>query len=232
MWVLSVEGLRVGTKSRRLSVIGLSILLIVSVILAWPLGTWLQGREMFLLQNTQIDAVYLVAGAKAQDRRVAGLVQWLEKSDKENAPGIILVGNDPLISRWSRKHQRNLAMTEWAVEKISVSEVCSTNSIEAVPGEFCGTDDEMEALSAYLDQHTNITTLAIVTSPFHVRRVLNRLDVYLEHNIEVKIIPIPQTLRDRYPWIVALELIKMGRDALGLSRHTLLSRRILPSVNM
>jgi len=214
---------RVFTPGR---LIASAFVVVALVVLMWPAATWLQQRELNVQVDEKVDAVYLVAGAKAQDRRVAGLVEWMRPMAGAELPMTILIGSDPLISRWSRKHQRNLTMTEWAVEKMSTANPWTTNHIHLVPGQFSGTDGEMEALGAYLTNHSSITNLALLTSPFHVRRTVRRLRVYLKSDLVVAVVPVSETPRDRRPWIVAIELVKMCRDAIGLSRHPFLSRRL------
>ena len=96
--------------------------------------------------------------------------------------------------------------------------------IQIVPGRFSGTDGEMEALAQYLENQHEVKSLALVTSPFHIRRALGRLDVYLHRDIKVSAIAAKAKWTDRAPWTVLGELFKMGRDFLGLSRCRLLSR--------
>jgi len=237
------------------------------LVLIWPLGTWLQGGELWATALAVPDAIYLVAGAEDQDRRVAAVLKWFREREEERrqtadrdpagretnrenrayeqtsestAPVAILIGNDSVSGRWSREHRRNLSKAEWAVKKLGadltkaerrVSRVGLPNYrvdgsavCEIVPGRFSGTDAEMEALASYLTTRPDVRTIAVVTSPFHMRRAAWRLRSYLDRDIEVFVIRAEPALIDRAPWVVLLELGKIFRDFLGLSRARFLSR--------
>jgi len=235
--------------------------------LAGPGATWLQCRDRWLAAGEETDAVYLVAGERDQDRRVAAIeaLPW--------QPALILIGNDRQESIWSREEQRNLTVAEWAVKKIGERVACRVSnvgggaaqregaghsappnasptpgsndiarrpapdtrhptrstrtpntSLQIVPGVFNGTDGEMEALAEYLELDTGIRSVALVTSPFHIRRVLDRFGVYSDREIEVRVVSAAAAWKDRAPWIVLGEMLKMARDRMGLSRTPGLSR--------
>lgn len=192
------------------------------VVLAWPVGEWLEFRERLVYEGYVPDAIYLVAGSKDQERRIAALVGWHRTVLSRPA---ILVGNDRLKGCWSSERQANLTRAEWSARALRERLPPKSAIIEIVPGTFGGTDGEMEALSRYLAGHGELRRLVIVTSPFHVRRALWRLDVYLDRRAEVRAVVAEARWSDRAPWTVLGELLKMGRDVLGLSRVPLLSRR-------
>jgi len=207
-------------------VVGLAV---VCGLLAGPCGTLLQVRGLRVgASGRAVDAVYLVAGANAQDRRVGGLVEWLKLQDQEgrSAAGdpLILIGNDTQISRWSRAHQRNLCMTEWAIEKLYDGRGTTNLPLAVVPGIFHGTDGEMTALSAFLAGQTHIQHVALLSSPYHLRRCVNRLRSHLTRDVTLSVIPIAGSACDRYPWVVVVEWLKMLRDWAGLSRGPMMSR--------
>ena len=147
-------------------------------------------------------------------------------SRQDNCIPLILVGNDLLKCRWCPEDQLNLTRSEWSARALKEKLAPGVLPIEIVPGIFSGTDGEMEALSNYLDKHKDVNRLVIVTSPFHVRRTLGRLDKYLLHGLDVKAVAAEPKWTDRAPWTVLGELFKMERDALGLSRVPWLSRRV------
>ena len=257
--------------------------IVLVVLLMWPAGTWLQGSEMSLPNEKRLDAVYLVAGH--QDRRIKALVSFVEQlgaDDRQHtlAEGgankkpittnkspisnlQVLIGNDTIMSRWSRKEQRNLTMAEWAVAKLEAllqvsdpakgginfrlaapkarHQVSGVETqihrnpgapmrISIVPGEFSGTDGEMVALATYLETRPEIRRLAIVTCPFHVRRASWRLQAHLGHRVDIHTIYVEETWRDRAPWVVLGELLKIGRDNLGLTHAPMMSRGTSPSM--
>ncbi|NQT92727.1 MAG: glycosyltransferase, partial [Lentisphaerae bacterium] len=97
-------------------------------------------------------------------------------------------------------------------------------AVEIVPGKFNGTDGEMDALAGYLRSNTAIQKVALVTSPYHLRRVANRFRLYAPSETDLVLVPGRARWSDRMPWLVLGELGKMGRDAGGLSRAPFLSR--------
>ncbi|MFC1499064.1 glycosyltransferase [Verrucomicrobiota bacterium] len=197
----------------------------VIIVLIWPTGTWLQGRELHLKEGVVPDAVYLVAGSGEQDRRIDAVVNLVSSLKSPVLNIKILVGNDTLKGGWSSEHQRNLTMAERAVVKLKTLGHIEGEDIEIVPGKFWGTDGEMQALAEYLKTHREIRDLTVVTSPFHIRRAVWRLKTYLSDSVSVFAAAPISSLYDRMPWRVLGELAKMSRDVSGLSDAPFLSRK-------
>jgi hypothetical protein len=207
---------------------GFVFVLVLSVaLLSGPGATRLQMRDRVADPNQSWDAVYLVCGARAQTRRINALTEWIEKT---TSPPAILVGHDPQPSLWSRKHQRNLTRTEWGVETLKAWKQkmygSSTNNpdIRVVPGHFDNTDGEMQALASFL-KHSPYRRVALITSRFHTRRVASRLAHYAPDNLEFAFIPGLPYWENRAPWIVAIEYLKLLRDALGGAQAPIVSRQ-------
>ena len=214
--------------------------MVVFVVLAWPVETWLEYREKQAQRDGSPDAIYLVAGSIDQDRRIEALMNFYSNlvsnagsasapaHHSSIAPMLVLVGNDRLKSRWSSEDQANLTRAEWGVKIIRgrIQNSVFSNQLEIVPGKFGGTDGEMEALGNYLWNHRELKRLVVVTSPFHVRRTLNRLAIYQPPAVDVGVVTSKAKWTDYAPWTVLGELFKMGRDLLGLSRVPWLSRRV------
>lgn len=185
------------------------------LVLCGPAATWLQSREAWAVPMRDWGAVYLVCGARAQDRRIQALLAWLPSYNAADAPSpVILIGNDPQKSLWCHSHQTNHTRTAWAVEKLAST---VTLPLAVIPGSFHNTDGEMQALAAYLQQHTNITSVAMVTSRFHARRLLQRYHTHIGDHPPAGIVPGLPRWQNRAPWIVALEYLKLLRDRLGLT---------------
>jgi len=193
--------------------------------LSGPAASWVQCRERWIDAESIPDALYLVSGEKSQQRRVESLLAAAAaRSITNTLPLTVLVGNDRARGRWSREHQRNLAAGEWGKRRILDGAPEGSLSVRMVPGAFAGTDGEMEALALFLESRGDIGSVALVTSGFHIRRVLRRFDEY--SGGEVRACAVAAThWTDRAPWIVAGELLKMVRDAMGLSRAPVISRR-------
>lgn len=207
-----------------------AILCTKAVVLGMTLGpaaSWLQSAGPRADPRAAWDAVYLVAGARAQDRRIGALTNWVAACSAQATTGglQVLVGNDPQISLWCREHQTNHTRTAWAMEKLdrAFAAIPGVRRAEVVPGAFSSTDGEMRALHDYLATHPDVTRIALVTSRFHIRRTLDRAR---RHNpsLVFGVVPGPRHWEDRAPWIVVSEYAKLLRDALGLSRAPGLTR--------
>lgn len=213
--------------ARRCRIVTAAILAALA-LLAGPAADALHARRRAADPAQSWDAVYLVCGARAQQRRIRTLTQWMERSPQP--PPLILVGNDSQNSLWSRPHQRNLTRAEWgivALEQWVTSRYgpdAAAPRIRLVPGSFGNTDGEMQALAAELRREPRFRRLAIVTSRFHARRVLRRLDTFAPPGLVIAVVPGLPHWEDRAPWIVAGEYLKMLRDALGHAQTPLLSR--------
>jgi len=235
-------------KSRKLKWGGRAagIVLLLLGGLCGPGATWLQIRHEWADPAQQWDAAYLVCGAQAQNRRIAAMTGWLaqtasQASHEARAPlPTMLVGNDPYEGLWCRQHQTNHTRTEWAVEKLETWLASHTNTIThrdappshaprstdhsprsptVVPGEFLNTDGEMIALAKHLEVHPEIQSIALCTSRFHGRRLLQRYRKHIGDHPRVGIIPGVGYWGNRAPWIVLGEYLKLLRDRLGLTNH-------------
>jgi len=223
-----------GRYRRRLIAAGLLLVMVIG-----PAAGWLQSPRDCADAQMAWDAVYLVAGARAQDRRIGTLTNWVVEIPPVRRP-VILIGSDPQISYWCSRHQTNHTRTAWAVEKLCDAlrggeggglqqRAPEDVVLEAdarmivVPGQFSGTDGEMEALSEFLAVHPEMTRIALVTSRFHSRRAMQRARCHAPSRV-FAVVPAPPHWEDRAPWIVAGEYAKLLRDALGLARAPGLAR--------
>lgn len=201
-------------------IIGL-VLAIGIALLMGPAATSLQMRSRWADQKESVDVVYLVCGARAQQRRLQAMHVWLHVHEPSNVR--IWIGNDTQNSFWSRDHQRNLTRAEWA--ELFARKHFEQHDISIVPGAFANTDAEMAALAKALEQAPEIQTIAMVTCGFHARRALQRFTTHAPDSITAKIIPPVRHWENRAPWIVAAEWLKMMRDRVNLTHHRWLSRQ-------
>lgn len=203
-------------------------MLALLVLLVGPAADALHVSHRTADPSQPWDAVYLVCGARAQQRRLQALTQWMERST--HPPPLIFVGNDSQNSLWSRVHQRNLTRAEWGIVALEdwkaqrYGTMTNAPQIRLIPGSFGNTDSEMQALGNALHRSPEIRRLAIVTSRFHARRSLRRLDTYAPPGCLVAVVPGVPHWEDRAPWIVASEYLKMLRDAFGYTQTPFLSR--------
>jgi len=206
------------SKTRK-ALTGVCLPVAACLLLCGPAATWLQVRERRVDgSGLRPDIVYLVAGARAQQRRVDTVVSFLVAF----GPVPVIVGNDATIASWSTEHQRNLNVAEWA--RLKLERAAVTAQVDVLPSRARTTDDEMATLARYLDGRPEVRTVALVTSPFHARRVVTRLQHHLERDVRIGLVLPAVSFVDRNPIVVLIELVKLLRDALGLSRVPLFSR--------
>jgi hypothetical protein len=86
-----------------------------------------------------------------------------------------------------------------------------------IPGNFRNTDGEMAALAIYLKAHPEIQSIALATSRFHGRRLLQRYRKHIGDHPSVGLIPGIPYWENRAPWRVLAEYLKLLRDHLGLT---------------
>lgn len=188
------------------------------------MATQLQMRSHWAQSASHVDVVYLVCGARAQQRRLQALDTWLAQATTPSTS--IWIGNDTQNSLWSRAHQRNLTRAEWAYQH--ATEHFPDHHVSIVPGSFSNTDSEMIALAHALQQERHVKNIALVTCGFHARRTLQRFSKHAPVSVEAKIIPVLPHWENRAPWIIATEWAKILRDGLRLTQHPWLSRQKQP----
>lgn len=218
-------------KFAKATVLGIVVL---TVLLCGPAASWLQMSALRIDPSEHPDALYLVCGARAQNNRITTLVNWVNKQtaiDRKQQSGVahdapvILIGNDPQKNCWCRTHQTNHTVTAWALEKLGAKlPVDTASNLTVVPGSFSTTDGEMAALSEYLLKHPQIKTIALVTSGYHSRRAVLALRRHAPSHINIRIVSGSSSWHNRNPLTVAIELLKILRDSLGLSHAPIISR--------
>jgi len=200
---------------------------LIMLVICLPAATWLQVHKQQASPGKRWDAVYLVCGASAQNRRIQMLEQWYAESlNSESHPApLILIGTDLQKSLWCRIHQTNHTVTAWAIEKISAPELpTAAHPSVVIPGKFSTTDGEMIVLADWLKKHPEIKSIALVTSRYHARRALQRLQAHASPKLTIGIVPGAARWKNRSPLTVVLEYLKILRDKWGLSHAPIISR--------
>ena len=190
-------------------------------ILHWPAATWLQAQESWLPTTQRVDAVYLLSGQREYGR-LKGLIAWLEAGGQTDR---IFLGLDSSKSLWSDLSQRNLSISEWDLETLlaDLKEIKRDITVEVITTSMMGTDPEIAALARIVGGRPDVSTIALGTSRFHIRRTRRRATQHFGH--APGMIPALAGQRDRSIRVVAGELGKMLRDAVGLNRVPFLGRR-------
>ncbi len=191
------------------------------------------------LSDEPPDILYLVAGARAQQRRVAALAGYARELAQGRQPDDsipeVWIGNDFEITYWSKLHGRNLTRAEWAVLKLRdhLGDIADRHDLRIVPGRAWGTDGEMRALAAALRRREQFmdgvadrprTRLTLVTCPSHSRRAASRLRAHAPDTLAIHGVTTPDHWREWMPWVTFAEWAKIVRDAAGLSGAPLISR--------
>lgn len=135
-------------------------------------GLWLLAAPFigtFLIVERRLagaDAIIVLSGSavyKDRNRKAAELyAQGIGKR--------VFLTDDGKRSGWSQSEQRNIPYVELAKRELETQGV-PAGSIEILPDEVSGTDDEARRLGAAMDRYP-IKTITIVTSPYHTRRSL------------------------------------------------------------
>ena len=207
---------------RRLMLLLAALLIGVGgAILHWPAATWLQARESWLPATQRVDAVYLLSGQDDRER-MEGLIAWLQAGGQTDR---IFLGLDSSMNRWSSLSQRNLSTSEWDLEALlaRLKEIKRNIPVEMITTSMMGTDPEIAALARIVRARPDVNTIALGTSRFHIRRTRRRAITHFGY--APGMIPALAGQRDRSPGVVAVELGKMLRDAVGLNRVPFLGRR-------
>jgi len=218
-------------KRRKAAVTCAGIAAVGIFMICGPLAGRLQMRESLAAPNRACDAIYLVCGARAQDRRIAALGRRLHELKVAGiAAPPILIGTDSQKNRWCSRHQTNHTVTAWAVEKLEprLKNYSPAPRLIIVPGTFCNTDGEMRALGAWLGRHPEFRTVALVTSRYHARRAYERLRAHAPPALEIRIVSGIPYWKNRSPFKVTAEYLKILRDRYGLSYCPLIARRKPP----
>ncbi|MBL7078015.1 MAG: hypothetical protein ISS31_11160 [Kiritimatiellae bacterium] len=189
-------------------------LLAIAAFLSWPVAGWLEARECWAPGDARVDAVYILAG-NSDGARGRGVVAWLQGGGKTER---ILLPHDSMKGPWSRRDQRNLTMGEWALRRLTeaLAEAGLDVPVEVVAADMGGTDAEVASVVRLVADRSDLGTVALATSRFHVRRTHQRAKKHFD-DVPV-MIPGVEKWYDRAPWVVGIELLKMLRDRLGLTR--------------
>lgn len=222
----------------------LVVLVVAGILISAAAGTWLRRpvRRLAITlppEGSIPDIIYLVAGARAQPRRLEALAQYAIgiadlSLDGHRLPEI-WIGNDFETGPWSGEMQRNLTRAEWA-RKLLRDRLGPTRAdrypIIIVPGRAWGTDAEMAALSRALAEKLpsagvsgDSLHLALVTCSSHARRVIGRLRAHAAFPLTMSAVSAADSWTEWLPWISLAEWIKIARDRAGWASAPWISRQ-------
>jgi uncharacterized SAM-binding protein YcdF (DUF218 family) len=147
----------------------------ISRRLLWPLlliAVWLSvapllARFLIVRTGTQgADAIIVLSGSSAYEERLKHAIVGYQQG---RAPLVVLT-NDGLKGRWSRRRQSNLYSYEHGRDALLEGGV-HENRIVLLEQRVSSTYDEAFALREYA-RSNGLRSVLIVTSPYHSRRAL------------------------------------------------------------
>jgi uncharacterized SAM-binding protein YcdF (DUF218 family) len=171
-----------GTSRRR----RLALVVIVSLVVAWPLCAWVVARSLVVRDEmARADAIMVLSGASEYVERTRHAAELFRRGV---APKIILT-NDNLRGGWNSEQQRNPFFVERAAEELRRAGVPPAQ-IEALPEPVASTYDEAVRLRAYAAEH-RLRSVLVVTSAYHSRRARWTMQrVFRESGVRVGIAPV------------------------------------------
>jgi uncharacterized SAM-binding protein YcdF (DUF218 family) len=132
------------------------------VALAGPIARFLIVRA----EPSRADAVVVLSGASVYDERVRHGISVF----REGRAGTIVLTNDGLRGRWSRRRQTNLRSAERAKDAVLEAGIHEQHLIVLKP-RVRSTYDEAVTVRRFAEE-TGIKNVLVVTSPYHSRRAL------------------------------------------------------------
>lgn len=142
--------------------LGAAVLVGLWVLAAPSIGAFLIVEKPL----ASADAIIVLSGSAAYKDRTRKAADLYTQGISSR----VFLTDDGERSGWSRSEQRNIPYVELAKRELEAHGVAA-ESIEILPGEVSGTDDEARRLAARVDR-APLTTIIIVTSPYHTRRSL------------------------------------------------------------
>ena len=157
-------------------------MLLALAVLASPIARFLIVHA----EPSRADVVVVLSGSAVYEERIRHGIGVLREG---RAPSIVLT-NDGLRGRWSRRRQANLTSTERAKDAVRDAGIPEQRLI-ILPQRVNSTYDEAVAIRGFAEK-TGIRKVLVVTSPYHSRRALWVFRRVLEPaGVEVGIDPPP-----------------------------------------
>jgi len=144
------------------AIAAVAALVLALAVLAWPIARFLIVRA----EPARADVLVVLSGASVYDERVRHGIALLQ----EGRARAIVLTNDGLRGRWSRRRQANLTSVERAKDALLDAGVPEQQLI-VLKSRVNSTYDEATAVRSFAGS-AGITSVLVVTSPYHSRRAL------------------------------------------------------------
>lgn len=162
---------------------------------------WFSFVFIFGLIGTSVLLIHFIDGLPSIEKPLVGsdLLLILAGGKNRVAPGAklffengfpqIALTNDGVISRWSKKHGRNLFNVEWSEEELIAAGIPAV-AIVKLPFSYSGTIfDALHARDFVLAE--GIKSFTIVTSDYHARRALWTFEKVFEgESVKIALYPV------------------------------------------
>ena len=154
----NVSGRRLALRAIVAAAVGVLSL----AVLASPLARYLIVRA----EPLRADVVVVLSGSSVYDERIGHGIGVLRDGRAQS----IVLTNDGLRGRWSRRRQANLTSTERAKDALLDAGIPEQRLI-ILPQRVKSTYDEAVAVREFAEK-AGIRNILVVTSPYHSRRAL------------------------------------------------------------
>ena len=151
-----------GRRLARRTIVTAAACVLALAVLASPIARFLIVRA----EPSRADVVVVLSGSPVYDERIRHGIGMLREG---RAPSIVLT-NDGLRGRWSRRRQANLTSTERARDAVRDAGIPEQRLI-TLPQRVNSTYDEAVVIRGFAEK-TGIRKVLVVTSPYHSRRAL------------------------------------------------------------
>lgn len=155
---------------------------------AWVAIAPLLSRALIVEQPIEkADAIMVMSGSSAYTERTKKAAELYRNGSAHS----VILTSDGGQGGWSEKEKRNPYFVELMQQELIANGVPQA-VIRILPGTMRGTDDEARALKDSLDTQP-ISSVLIVTSPFHTRRTLSTFRRVLGDRLSIGIESTPVT---------------------------------------
>ena len=158
-------GRRRNLSGRRLAlraIVSAAVCVLAFAALASPIARFLIVRA----EPVRADVVVVLSGSSVYDERIRRGIGVLSEGRAQS----IVLTNDGLRGRWSRRRQANLTSTERAKDAVLDAGIPEQRLI-ILPQRVNSTYDEAVAVRGFAEK-AGIRNILVVTSPYHSRRAL------------------------------------------------------------
>lgn len=151
-----------GRRPALRAIVTAAVCVLVLAVLASPIARFLIVRA----EPLRADVMVVLSGSPMYDERIRHGISVLREGRTQS----IILTNDGLRGRWSRRRQANLTSNERAKDAVLDAGIPEQRLI-ILPTRVNSTYDEAVAVRAFAEK-AGIRNILVVTSPYHSRRAL------------------------------------------------------------